>query len=269
MSVNLERWEFESLVRKALEELPPQFHGFLRGLQVRVDDYPSDELMQEWGLAPPDYPFGMYEGPALPEVEDREEFDGIMVLYQRPLETWSQDIQELRDQIRRTVYHEMGHRLGFPEEGMPDELRGGVGGRWGPAELWQEAQRHLRQAGHDLAAAEALHEAGVADWALDAALTTADRALRALLMAGEEDPDAFAQEDLGGLLARAIARDRAWRRFRTLARLHRVSTAMGAPTLPPPAERVGRKAAAQAVELAAALLEKSEQEVERWLSEPR
>ncbi len=263
MGVHVERRQFEKWVREALDELPASFRPYLKGLEVRVEDYPQEELMEAWGLTPPDYPFGIYDGPSLPDVDDRDGFDGIIVLYRRPMEEWSRTEHELRDQIRRTVYHELGHRLGFPEEEMPDALRGGVGGRWASDALRNEASRFLRQARHDAAAARCLLNEGACDWALDAALSAAERGLRAALMAGGHDPDALTEDGIGELLGRLISDDRGWRDYRAFVRLDRVNTGMGAASLPTPAERVRRRVAAEAVDLADRLLESISREVDR------
>ncbi len=245
--MEVSRKRFEELLGEALEELPEEFRRYLNGLEVRVEDYPDDELMREWGLVPPDYPFGMYDGPSLPDVDTPGDFPGTLVLYRRPLEAWCRNEDELRDQIRRTVYHELGHRFGFSDEGMPDELRGGVGTHWTDEERQVEAERHLRQAGGDLAAAEGLLEGGHPDWALDAALVAADRALRAYLLAHGADPEAIAHDGIPELLARAVKADPAFRRFRALLRLNGIALDMGEPGAPPPRERVRPAAAREAV----------------------
>ena len=245
--MQMQRESFERLVKEALEELPVEFRRYLNGLEVRVEDYPDDELMAEWGLVPPDYPFGMYEGPSLPDVDTPSDFPGTMVLYKRPLESWAQTEAELRDQVRRTVYHELGHRFGYSDEGMLDELRGGAGTPWPEEARRAEAERHLRQAEHDLAAAENLLETGHHDWALDAALVTADRALRAFLLVQGEDPEAIGHDGIPDLLARATRHSPDLRRLKNLLRLDGISLDMGDAGAPLPADRVRPRTAQDAV----------------------
>lgn len=259
MAVQMSRDRFERLVDEALAELPAQFRRYLNGLEVRVEDYPDDELMAEWGLVPPDYPFGMYEGPSLRDVDTPSDFPGTIVLYQRPLEAWAQDEAELRDQVRRTVYHELGHRFGFSDDGMLDELRGGAGTPWPEDARLAEADRHFRQAEHDLAAAEALLAAGRYDWALDAALVAADRALRAFLLTHMEDPEAIAHDGIPNLLARAVRHDPSFRRFRPLLRWDQIALEMGDPGARLPAERVQERTAKETTALARELVARAAQ----------
>ncbi len=254
MPVRVGEGRFAELVREALAELPPELHPYLQGLEVRVEDYPSDELMREWGLKPPHYPFGMYDGPSLLEAENPRDFPGVIVLYRRPLEEWCQSEEELRDQIRRTVFHELAHRFGFTEEGMAEPLRAGAGFLRSAEEQRQEAQRFGEQARHDLAAARALLERGFPDWALEVALTAAWRALLGFLAAQGEDPEAVGSEDLSQLLLRAAQWEPRVRRLRDLARLEQVSTDMGEPGVDPPCRRVRMAEALRAVQLTEELL---------------
>ena len=44
----------------------------------------------------------------------------MIYLYQRNLERSVRDEAELREEIRVTLYHEIGHLLGFDEHGVED-----------------------------------------------------------------------------------------------------------------------------------------------------
>lgn len=257
MPMHMKRESFERLVREALENLPAEFRRYLNGLDVRVEDYPDDELMAEWGLVPPDYPFGMYDGASLPDVDTPGDFPGTIVLYKRPLEAWAQTEAEVLDQVRRTVYHELGHRFGYSDEGMLDELRGGAGTPWSEVARVVEADRHLRQAEHDLAAAEELIASRRHDWALDAALVAADRALRAFLLLQGEDPEAIGHDGIPNLLARATRYDPDLRRLKNLVRFDGISVDMGDAGGLPPAERVRPRIAQEAVAAARDLVEEA------------
>jgi len=254
MPIRVGEERFAELVREALAELPPEFHRFLRGLEVRVEDYPDDELMREWGLKPPNYPFGMYEGPSLLEADDPRDFPGTIVLYRRPLEEWCETEEELRDQIRRTVFHELAHRFGFPDEEMLEELRAGAGFPWPEEKRKTEAKRYKNQAKHDLMAAKHLLEKDIHDWALETALTAVYRALVAFLVEKGEDPEVVVSEGIPELLLRAAKYERRFSKFKELMRLDRISTDMGDPGVDPPCTRVRKKDATLAVQLGEAIL---------------
>ena len=65
---------------------------------------------------------GLFDGVPLPETGE----DGVVLrpnrifLFQRNLERMAATREELDEQIRVTLYHELGHYLGFEEEDMDD-----------------------------------------------------------------------------------------------------------------------------------------------------
>ena len=65
---------------------------------------------------------GLFDGVPLPETGDPEAMlrPNRIFLFQRNLERMSASREELQEQIRVTLYHELGHYLGFEEEDMDD-----------------------------------------------------------------------------------------------------------------------------------------------------
>jgi predicted Zn-dependent protease with MMP-like domain len=103
------RAEFDREVRKAARKLPRQFRTQLERVPVVVHDLPSLELLTRDG-APLDP--GELEGvPTKPNY---------IYLFQRNLERFARDRADLVEQISITLYHELGHYLGFEEEEMDD-----------------------------------------------------------------------------------------------------------------------------------------------------
>jgi predicted Zn-dependent protease with MMP-like domain len=98
---------FEEHVRAALDELPPDLAAGLENVAVVVEDEHPDD---------PDL-FGLYHGVPLP---DRGDMSGMLPdkisIYRIPLEESFPDPDELREEIRITVLHELAHYFGLDEE---------------------------------------------------------------------------------------------------------------------------------------------------------
>jgi len=98
---------FDDHVRAALDELPPDLPAALENVAVVVEDEHPDD---------PDL-LGLYHGVPLPE---RGDMAGVLPdtisIYRLPLEESFPDPAELRDEIRITVLHELGHYFGLDEE---------------------------------------------------------------------------------------------------------------------------------------------------------
>jgi len=116
--VRLSRAEFEAEVRRAGARLPEDFRRHLDAVVLTVEDVPADELIFEGD--PPLDPelLGLFVGVPLTERSHLALFGELpprILLFQRNLERNAVDHDDLRDEIAVTVYHELGHFLGFDE----------------------------------------------------------------------------------------------------------------------------------------------------------
>ena len=113
--------EFWSEVDAAISVLPEQFREILDGCTVQVLPVPTLEIARRGDLAEvaPDT-LGLFTGPSLLErgIDAPPELPPIIYLFQRNLERMARDEGELVEEIRVTLYHELGHMLGFDEEGV-------------------------------------------------------------------------------------------------------------------------------------------------------
>ena len=102
---------FDDHVRAALDELPPNLASALRNLAVVVEDEHPDD---------PDL-YGLYHGIPLPERGDVSgSLPDKISIYRIPLEESFPDPDELRDEIRITVLHELAHYFGLDERRIAD-----------------------------------------------------------------------------------------------------------------------------------------------------
>lgn len=108
----------EQLVEEVIEMLPKRLRDAVRNLGVIVEEEPSDDLLLELGHDPNEHLLGLYVGVPLPERtfgEDPYLPDQILI-FRKPLERICRNRQELREQIRITVIHELAHYFGFDED---------------------------------------------------------------------------------------------------------------------------------------------------------
>ena len=93
---------FEEHVRRALNALPPQIAKRLENVAVVVEEANREE---------PDL-YGLFETP--------EWMPSKITIYRRPLAEDFPDPDELEDEIRKTVLHELGHYFGMDEDRLSD-----------------------------------------------------------------------------------------------------------------------------------------------------
>jgi predicted Zn-dependent protease with MMP-like domain len=98
---------FDDHVRAALDELPPHIAAALKNVAVVVEDENPED---------PDL-FGLYHGVPLPERGDMSgQLPDTISIYRIPLEESFPYPDELREEIRITVLHELAHYFGLDEE---------------------------------------------------------------------------------------------------------------------------------------------------------
>ncbi len=105
---------FEDLVDRALDGLPPEVATLMDNVAVMIEDRPDPETLNHYGE---ETMYGLYEG--VPLTERGYGYAGALpdriTIFQAPLE---EDFSphELEKQVRVTVIHEIAHHFGFDEQ---------------------------------------------------------------------------------------------------------------------------------------------------------
>ncbi len=115
-AVNRETVDFYELVERALEGLPPELAELLENVAIVVEDWP-DPSTQPFPDEQSDTLYGLYEG--VPLTERTAGYHGFLpdkiTIFRGPLERdFAQE--ELEEQVRITVIHEIAHYFGFNED---------------------------------------------------------------------------------------------------------------------------------------------------------
>jgi predicted Zn-dependent protease with MMP-like domain len=115
--MRMRRRRFEALVRQALATLPPELRRLLDDVAIVVEDWPSAEDLATAGVPPGETLFGLYIGVPLTE---RASGYGMtlpdkIIIFQGPLEDWCRSHDELVQEVRTTVIHEVAHHFGISD----------------------------------------------------------------------------------------------------------------------------------------------------------
>lgn len=110
--------EFERLVEEALATIPEYFKAHLENAELVIEDNPSREVLEEMGMGRHETLLGLYQGVPLDErgLWYGNVLPDKITLFRIPLQRMSRSLEELRDNIRKTVIHEVGHFFGMTDE---------------------------------------------------------------------------------------------------------------------------------------------------------
>ncbi len=104
--------------REALDNLPRSIREEADRVPLLIEDFPSEDLIEQEDVSP--QILGIFIGVPRTEAaatDQPRDLDRI-ILFKRNLEKACRDEQELVEEIRRTVTHEVGHYLGLDEDDL-------------------------------------------------------------------------------------------------------------------------------------------------------
>lgn len=111
---------FENLASEALEAMPKEFREKMDNVAIFVEPFPSEEQIRKFNLREEHKMlFGLYEG--VPQTKRANYGIGGAIpdkitLFMIPILRVAKTKEELKKQIRSTLYHEIGHHFGMSEE---------------------------------------------------------------------------------------------------------------------------------------------------------
>jgi predicted Zn-dependent protease with MMP-like domain len=110
--------EFRALVAEALYGLPPGILEKTDNVAITVAYWPSRTQLARAGAKSPRSLFGLYEG--VPLTKRGIHYGMVppdrITLFQGPLEAACPTLAAIREQVRRTVIHEIAHHFGIDED---------------------------------------------------------------------------------------------------------------------------------------------------------
>ena len=113
--------EFEVLAGEVFRRLPDRFRALCEGLVVRVDDFASDEVLDDMEIESEFDLLGLFQGVGLPFRSESApvQMPNMIWLYRRPiLDYWAEHDETLGAIVRHVLVHEIGHHFGLSDDDM-------------------------------------------------------------------------------------------------------------------------------------------------------
>jgi predicted Zn-dependent protease with MMP-like domain len=114
----MEHVSFEDLVEEALDALPEEFQAQMNNVDVVVEEWPTPDTMRQAGIHHPAQLLGFYHG--VPLTQRTSSYfmmlpDKISI-YRQPILMRCRTLEEVRQMVKRVVWHEVAHHFGIDDE---------------------------------------------------------------------------------------------------------------------------------------------------------
>ena len=113
--------ELEVLAGELFGRLPSKFRELATDVVIQVDDFPSDEVLDEMQAESEFDLLGLFQGTGLPFRSESApvQMPNMIWLYRRPiLDYWAEHDETLGAIIKHVLVHEIGHHFGLSDADM-------------------------------------------------------------------------------------------------------------------------------------------------------
>lgn len=114
--------DFERLADEAFARLPEAFRALCGEVIIRIDDFPTDEVLEEMEAETPFDLLGLFTGVGMAQdaaVAETGRMPNTIHLYRRPmLDYWAEHDETLGELVTHVLVHEIGHHFGLSDEDM-------------------------------------------------------------------------------------------------------------------------------------------------------
>lgn len=114
--------DIEILAAEAFESLPATFRDLCGTILFRVEEFPSDDVLDDLRAETPFDILGLFHGVGLAQdsaVADTGQMPNMVFLYRRPiLDYWAEHDEMLGSVVTHVLIHEIGHHFGLSDADM-------------------------------------------------------------------------------------------------------------------------------------------------------
>ena len=115
--------EFEAIAIEAFSRLPAKFRAKCEGVVIHVEDFPTEEVLNEMKIESELDLMGLFQGVGLPFQADSDpvHMPNMVWLYRVPiLLYWAEHEETLGSVITHVLVHEIGHHFGLSDDDIEE-----------------------------------------------------------------------------------------------------------------------------------------------------
>lgn len=110
--------EFETIIAGAIDAIPESYYQRIKNVVFVAEDEPSPQQREKLKLACNQSLFGLYEG--IPLTKRTNNYNLVLpdkiTIFKLPIEHATNTLEELVNQVHKTVWHEVAHYFGLDHD---------------------------------------------------------------------------------------------------------------------------------------------------------
>ena len=112
----MEHEEFEKIVADGISSVPQKFLDRLHNVAIVIEDTPNAFHVKRFHLHYGFTLFGLYEG--VPPTKGTGLLPAKITLFKDPIVSSARNIDDMKEIVKHTVWHEIAHAFGMDEEAV-------------------------------------------------------------------------------------------------------------------------------------------------------
>ena len=118
----MKREKFGKLVEESILELPEKIRQKMENVAIVIEKRPTEEQLRKTGIRYGGSLLGLYEG--VPQTKWGRGFGMVLpdkiTIFQESIEKFASTLEEIKELVKNTVWHEIAHHFGFSEKGVQE-----------------------------------------------------------------------------------------------------------------------------------------------------
>jgi predicted Zn-dependent protease with MMP-like domain len=114
--------DIEAIARDGFAALPDRFRQLTGEVQIRVTDFPEEDVLRDLGIESEFDILGLFQGIGLAHdsaVAHTGQMPNMIWLYRRPIiDYWAEHEETLGAVVSHVLIHEIGHHFGLSDDDM-------------------------------------------------------------------------------------------------------------------------------------------------------
>lgn len=106
--------QFSHIISEVMDDMPPEHMAAVKNVAITYEDEPTERQREELALACDQTLFGLYEGVPLTRRGGQTHFGPDKItIFKNPMLAYVSTPDQLRQEVRHTLWHEIAHYFGL------------------------------------------------------------------------------------------------------------------------------------------------------------